>query len=172
MRWLNEPAHESLNSSPESCVDDMAVFLGIALASMQLTEMQVGCYLYSVLKLAKLSGVSKNRALRPFDVTSELATRIWDELENEETMTFTQIRGLYNRSKTPVQLEQVGNFQLFLKGSWPDAENEGERKQRLLFQIQPQIAAKAEGEGLIRCHQALADQKTKYERWLAKLRVK
>ena len=79
---MTGPAHETRNVPKESCVDDLAIALGMWMSG-GISEMQAGCFIYSVLKLAKESGVTRERALQPFDVHAELAERIWTELVSE-----------------------------------------------------------------------------------------
>ena len=80
-----EHKHETRNNPLESCVDDLAVGLGMWIGSTAVvTEMQAGCFIYSVLKLARIAGVPRDRAIQPFDTFRKLAIQIWDtELEVE-----------------------------------------------------------------------------------------
>lgn len=84
---VKHPEHETVNVDNEGCVADLASALGLWIGSSYVSEMQLGCFIYSVLKLAREAGVSKRVAIAPFLPFHEFAKRIWVEIENESDGT-------------------------------------------------------------------------------------
>jgi len=72
-------------NTPGDAVDDLAIALGIWMASDVTTHSQQECFVESVLVLAYEAGIARERALRPFDVHRQFAASIWDRIEREKT---------------------------------------------------------------------------------------
>ena len=63
------PKHRPEQVTVEECVGDLAVALGMWIGSPgMVSEMQVGCFIYSTLKLAFSCGVEKEKAIQPLDI--------------------------------------------------------------------------------------------------------
>lgn len=117
--YVDQPAHETRNAPFETCVDDLAVALGMWIGSALVSEMQAGCFIYSTLKLAKASGVDRERAIQPFDVFRDLANRVWDEIEAEvpEEIVFAEVSywcgGTFISREENATLPQIGSTKRF-----------------------------------------------------------
>lgn len=79
-------------NTPEEAIDDLAIALGMWVGSGQICDTQVECFVESVLVLAYKAGVLKQRALRPFDVTRNIAEKVWAQCENVDTIKNAQAK--------------------------------------------------------------------------------
>ena len=70
-------------NSPEQSVGDLAIALGGFIGAWAVSDVEVECFIESVLVLAFKAGVNKTCALQPFDCHPQLAAKIWSDLENQ-----------------------------------------------------------------------------------------
>jgi len=73
------------NEKLAQAVDDLAIALGMWIgtacrAGTEVTKVQKTCYIEALVMLAKQAGLNRDRTLRPFDVSREIAEKAWDEL--------------------------------------------------------------------------------------------
>jgi len=74
-------------NTPEQAVGDLAIGLGQLIAAEHAPperDPAYKCFVESVLVLAFHAGVSKEKAIQPFDVFTHHATTIWDTLEKNK----------------------------------------------------------------------------------------
>ena len=64
--------------TPEQAIGQLCVAVGILIAR-GIEESHIKCLIESILVLAKSAGVSREKAIQPFDLYARYAEEIWDE---------------------------------------------------------------------------------------------